>query len=460
MPVLTCQHTVLPDGAGLRIAPATLHIEDGLIHTVEEGLDPAADEDLGHRLLSPAFIDAHTHLALIGLRGVGVDAANAGNVVEDLFFRVERRLTPEDVRALVRVGAYEALLHGTVTVWDHYYHPHAVVQGLQDVGICGVIAPALQDLDGPGIPWLDHHLQATADLHASAPPGFGVALGPHATDTVSDDLWARVIELATGLDLPVHAHLAQSIAEVRRAHEAGFETPLQRLDHTGILDTGLRLLLVHGLYLTDSDLVKLDRTLHTLALCPASQAQFGFVAPASSWEAMGLDWVIATDGAATNDSHNLLKELRAVAALRTDGLGTSPDHKRWRASERLREAERVEDARQRFFRGRARLGDPSHLLSRVWRVPGQLHPRVPTGEIRAGALAHLVAWDLDHVAFWPGADPLRTLTYGDASPAIDGVMVHGAWRTPLGAHASTLHHEEGWKQARQEASDRLATLLA
>src|SRR5690606_21075272 len=96
-------------------------------------LPPGAD-DLGDLLLTPAFVDAHTHLALVVLRGA-VGEATAGDVVEDLYFRVERRMTREDVRALTAMGALECLLAGTAVVWDHYYFADGVLDGLRDAGL-------------------------------------------------------------------------------------------------------------------------------------------------------------------------------------------------------------------------------------------------------------------------------------------------------------------------------------
>jgi cytosine/adenosine deaminase-related metal-dependent hydrolase len=450
-------HVVLPDGGDLRITPATIHIDAGRITAVD---DAPAELDLGDKLVTPAFVDAHTHLALVGLRGLDVAAASAGNVVEELFYRVEAKMTPEDVRALVRVGAYEALLHGTAVVWDHYYHPEALVEGLRDAGLRGVVAPALQDLSGPGVPLCDHHFACTSDLHARrdlADEGFGIVVGPHATDTVSDDLWRRCTELSAALGVPIHCHLAQSHEEVARAEARAGTTPAGLLESLGVLEADA--LFVHGLYLTDSDLLRLDPSRHTLGLCPASQAQFGFVAPVSSWAISGLPWVVATDGAATNDSHNVMKELRAVAALRTAGHAHREDHRRWRASDRLRHADDVEASRRRLWRAREALGSPGALLSRVWDVPGSIHPRVRCGALEAGRWAHLAVWDLDHPAFWPSTDPLRSLVYGDCSAALDRMMIAGAWRT-TGDHAASLVAEEDWRAARSEASARLEALLA
>ena len=107
-------------------------------------------EDLGSALTTPAFINAHTHLCMLAFRGIGGLASLEGNVVKDLYFRLEQNLEPEDVRAFTRLGAVEALMSGTGFVWEHYYFGDMSPEALQDVGLNGAIASTLQDIDGPG----------------------------------------------------------------------------------------------------------------------------------------------------------------------------------------------------------------------------------------------------------------------------------------------------------------------
>ena len=48
----------------------------------EEDDDAGAEiDDLGDHLLTPAFVDAHTHLGLVVLRGTGVEEASAGAIM-------------------------------------------------------------------------------------------------------------------------------------------------------------------------------------------------------------------------------------------------------------------------------------------------------------------------------------------------------------------------------------------
>ena len=55
--------------------------------------------DFGDRLVTPAFVNAHTHIALGVMRGMDVESASAGNMVEEVFFRFESKCSKQDVEA-------------------------------------------------------------------------------------------------------------------------------------------------------------------------------------------------------------------------------------------------------------------------------------------------------------------------------------------------------------------------
>ena len=199
------ERVVLPgEHEPLEIRPALVRIEGGRITAVRseqadfrDELDDSVD-DLGDKLVTPTFINSHTHLAMNAMRGIGQFSRMRGNVVEDLYFRIEEALGAADIRAFARMGAYDALLAGVGTVWEHYYGGLELAQGIGDVGLTAVVAPTLQDKAGPGTQELDQQLRATQDLASSSDlyhRGIVAALGPHATDTVSDTLWTEIAKL-------------------------------------------------------------------------------------------------------------------------------------------------------------------------------------------------------------------------------------------------------------------------
>jgi cytosine/adenosine deaminase-related metal-dependent hydrolase len=82
------------------------------------------------------------------------------------------------------------------------------------------------------------------------------------------------------------------------------------------------------------------------------------------------------------------------------------------------------------------LRDSAALLSRVWSIPGRLHPEVTAGVLQRGALANLVVWDTDHPSFWPATDPLSALVMSDTVGAIETMVVAGRARGERGTCAT------------------------
>ncbi len=457
---LHARNVVLGEADTLRVGPASISIEHGRITAVVEG-DPAGevDEDLGNHLVAPAFINAHTHLSMGGFRGLIGNDALRGNVVEDLFYRLETSISAQDVRAFTRLGALESLRHGVARVWDHYYYAESIAAGMDDVGLRGVIAPTLQDLAGPGVGQREAQLQATEALTADswASRGIHAALGPHATDTVSASLWSEVVSLARSHQLPVHAHVAQSIEEYARIDERHGLSPLAWLESMGVLAEVPALLAVHAIYVSEADLQRLDPSRHALGYCPLSQQQFCFPAHVPSWHAAGIPWIVGTDCSVSNDAMNVQRELVSVAGIRGFGPSSGEAFEAFRRAPNVATAEAVDAQRTAHLDAHGVLAEPKTLLASVWSVPGRLHPAFTAGVIEPGAEADLAIFDPDHPSLWPGRDLLRALAYCDTSSALHGLMVGGQWRIEPG-QLDTWLRSDLVREATREATARLEAL--
>ncbi len=470
--VLTSRRVVLPDAAGaLTVRPAAVSIEGARITSVTSlggALDSAPPEegvivrDFGERVLAPAFVNAHTHLAMCAFRGITTALARRGNVVTDVFFRLESLLTSEDVRAFTRLGAYECLLSGTAEVWDHYYFGEEVAAALADVGLSGVVAPTLQDSGGPGRARWESELLATERIAADAglrERGIFAALGPHATDTVSRELFGVVRDAALRLGLPVHLHVAQSFEEVQSAREREQASPFELLARWGVLDAP-RVLLAHGVFASRGDLELLDAERHFVAVCPYSQVQFAFPSPVEELSSAGVPWVVGTDCVASNDSMSLAKELALLGGLASLRAGSSRAAAEHAARGTLETARALNDERKRRLELWERETGPEVLLQRAWGACGRLGQGRGGGVIAPGALAHLVVYEPSHPCFWPGDDALRALAYADAAPAIHALMVSGRFVGRSGDFHASLVESDEYRDARREAEARRTALLS
>lgn len=203
-------------------------------------------------------VNAHTHLysalAPLGLPAPAVPPENFVQILERIWWRLDRALDADSLRASARLGIAEALLAGTTTLVDHHESP-----GLID-GSLDILAGAADEL---GIRLITCY-GATERNGGRAEAGRGLAecrrliegnrrptvrgmIGLHASFTVSDDTIAEVGALARELDVPVHVHVAEDRADVDDARRRGYAGPLQRLLELGALPAGS--VLAHGVHL-------------------------------------------------------------------------------------------------------------------------------------------------------------------------------------------------------------------
>lgn len=375
--------------------------------------------DFGECPIVPGWVSGHAHLAMAPLRGIASRASQRGDVVGDLFFAIESRLTKEDVRCFTALGAHEALLAGVTEVWDHYYFGEEVAAALLDVGLPGVVAPTLQDLGGPGLTKPDEALAATEAIAANsglAAHGIHAALGVHAADTVSPELFCTAASVARRLGLPVHMHYLQSQTEVLRLAARGEPEPkrtdllLERLD-------GLRAVLAHGLFATEREIARLASSGATLAYCPWSQVQFGFLGPLAAWRSAGGRVALGGDTVASNDAVDPGRELLAAvsdAALAVSYGAERAEHSRGTPGS----AERLEAARQRSVPAE------SDALGLLEAALGFDLPGGPRG-LAPGAPASFVVLEARHPAIGFDVPLTRVLLQGSLTSAIHQLVVRG-----------------------------------
>jgi 5-methylthioadenosine/S-adenosylhomocysteine deaminase len=130
---------------------------------------------------------------------------------------------------------------------------------------------------------------------------------------VSDTMLARIATLAEELDLPVHMHVHETAGEIEQSLRDYSSRPLARLERLGLVSE--RLIAVHATQLLDAEIELLARRGASVAHCPASNCKLASgVAPVARMLEMGINVGIGTDGAASNNRLDVLRET-ALAAL-------------------------------------------------------------------------------------------------------------------------------------------------
>ncbi|MFL5899419.1 MAG: amidohydrolase [Solirubrobacterales bacterium] len=291
-----------------------LRCEDGVLAAIGPDVVPQPDDetiDANGAHLVPPLVNGHTHAAMTLFRGSGGDLPLTP-WLEEKIWPVEAKLDEEDVYRGARLACAEMIRSGTTRFWDMYWHPEATAQAVEEAGIRAAIGAPLFDAGG-GF----EELRASAHRSAEALARFGplvtTALAPHAIYTVSERSLRWIGEFSAERGLPVQIHLSETEKEVRDCLVEHGERPAHYLDRLGLLSE--RAILAHGVWLDLEELALIAERGATVVTNPVANMKLAvggvFLHPAA--RAAGVNVGLGTDGAGSNDSLDLLADLKLFA---------------------------------------------------------------------------------------------------------------------------------------------------
>jgi putative selenium metabolism protein SsnA len=258
------------DGAGRLVEDGTILIEGGTIEAVldragRSGLRlPSQVErvDASGRLAIPGLINAHAHLYSSLARGMsvpGFSPTSFAGILEGLWWKLDKALDSESIRASALVGAMEAARSGVTTLVDHHASPRAVPGSLRlleeavcdEVGLRGSFAYEVSDRDGPEI--ASQGIEENASFLSGHRNGDGRVsglFGLHASFTLSDGTLRRVAERLPE-KVGVHIHVAEGPEDEADAERTHGMRVIERLDRFGLLRPSS--VLAHCLHLDEAE---------------------------------------------------------------------------------------------------------------------------------------------------------------------------------------------------------------
>ncbi|HEV7482677.1 MAG TPA: amidohydrolase [Solirubrobacterales bacterium] len=301
-------------GAMLDGETVGVRCEDGLI--AELGPNASAqpgDEtiDAAGALLVAPLVNGHTHAAMTLFRGSGGDLPLMPWLQERIW-PVEAKLDEEDVYWGARLACAEMTRTGTTRFWDMYWHPEATAQAVADAGLTATVGAPLFDADGDAGGMRKTALSSLERL-AELGPAVSPALAPHSIYTVSEKSLRWIAELGAERELPVQIHLAETEHEVEQCLAAHGLRPAAYLDRLGMLSE--RTVLSHGVWLDREELELVAARGCTVVANPVANMKLavGGVFPYPVARAAGVAIGLGSDGAGSNDSLDLLADLKLFA---------------------------------------------------------------------------------------------------------------------------------------------------
>jgi cytosine/adenosine deaminase-related metal-dependent hydrolase len=169
-------------------------------------------------------VNAHTHVysALVPLLPVErVESASAFlQILQTLWWRLDRALDERSLRAAARLYVAEARLAGTDVLIDHHESPNfikgsldVIADACQELGAGALICYGATERNG-GLTEARAGLdECRRFILSNRRPLVRGAVGLHAAFTVSDETMTAAGRLCRGLDAPLHVHVAEDAVD-------------------------------------------------------------------------------------------------------------------------------------------------------------------------------------------------------------------------------------------------------
>ena len=227
----------------------------------------ASSVDCSGKLVLPGFICTHHHFYSTMARGMAIPGEPAGNfvqILERLWWKVDRALLEEDILLSAQLPLIDCLRNGTTTVIDHHASPtmregslDLIEQAVRQVGIRASLCYEVSDRNTPG-----GGIEENERFIKKIGKGDGqisAMMGMHASFTLSDATIEHCVGIAKDAGVGLHIHVAEDAADREELLEKYNLPPVKRLDKLNL--TGEKSIFVHCVHVDDSEMDILAGTL-------------------------------------------------------------------------------------------------------------------------------------------------------------------------------------------------------
>nr|MDK2850220.1 5-methylthioadenosine/S-adenosylhomocysteine deaminase [Candidatus Cloacimonadota bacterium] len=346
-------------------------------------------------LVTPGFVNAHTHVPMSYFRGLADDIP-LDRWLNDYIWPLEAKMISGDyVYDSSLHAAAEMIKNGITLCNDMYFHADRIAEAFTKAGIRIIISQAI----------IGHNFKK--DPSEIAPlvdrmkglyqdnPLVDCAIAPHAIYTCSKEILKACADAAKANDWMIHTHLSENQKELEDCLKEHSKRPLEYLESLGFLEA--KCLFAHGVWLSGSEQKKLANAHAAIAMCVHSNLKLGNgIAPLKDMLQNSVKLAIGTDGVASNNSLDILGELGTLARLHK-GINHDPT---------------ILSAKQAFslltIDGAKALGKGKDL-----------------GSIEIEKQADIAIIDIDNLATIPLYNPYSHLIYAVKSEMIRDLMVAG-----------------------------------
>lgn len=401
----------LLEDCGVGTAPVDVLVDGDRIAEIGREIRPQAGDTLfegREDLLIPGFVNTHCHAAMTLFRGYGEDLP-LQRWLEEKIFPAEDRLTAESVYWGSMLAIAEMLRNGITSFSDMYFFCPETARAVIESGIKANLSRSLVSF-APGIRLSEdsRFCEAAAlvdEFHGAADGRLKIDFSLHAEYTNQPDYCAAVGAYVAERGLRMQLHLSETESEHAACIERHGKTPAAFFADLGVFDSPTTA--AHCVWVSDDDIDILRRYGVSVSHNPTSNLKLGSgVLPLRRLLDAGVNVALGTDGAASNNTLNLLGELRLASIL----------HK--------------------GFNRRADITTAAEMIPLASRNGALAQGREDCGVIAPGMRADLVLLDLSAPHNMPVYDLNAALTYSADAGDVRLTMVDGRILYRDGAYTS------------------------
>lgn len=342
----------------------------------------------------PGLVNTHTHAAMTLLRSYADDMELMPWLHEKIW-PAEAKFVNESIYWGSSLAVLEMIQSGTTTFADMYDSMHEVARVVEEAGVRANLSRGLivfSDSEGKNI---QKNVRLYENFHNRADGRLKVWFAPHAPYTCPPAYLEKIVQAAADCHTGIHVHLAETQDELRQIGEEYGKTPTEYLRDLGVFE--LPTLAAHGVYLNDNDIAILKEHQVSIAHNPSSNLKLASgIANLPKYMQAGLNVSLGTDGASSNNSLNMFKEMTVCS-----------------------------------FAQKVNAMDPTVLpadtILRMATINGAkaLHWEDEIGTLEVGKKADIILIDLDKPHFAPWNNSVSDLVYAAQGGDVKTTIVNG-----------------------------------
>ncbi|MCD6301233.1 MAG: amidohydrolase family protein [Staphylothermus sp.] len=284
-----------------------IFIENNKIECIDDNCGNKTDIviDASNHIVIPGFINAHTHAAMVFLRGALPDA-EFWEWMPRITDIEKKLITKELVFHASRLACLEMLVNGIVGFIDMYYHPFETLEACQKYGLYIASGPIYSHEKRKQI----EEFYREAGRYQNHIPLVNI----HSlySQTEEDILEAHYYSLENNMRLQIH--VSETRREVFLLKKKTGHWPVEYMYRKKLLDKNT--ILAHANWLTSTELEYVAEKGSYIVTCPHTTMRLAEAGFTPIYEALekGVVVGIGTDGS-SGDRYNVLDEIKELVLL-------------------------------------------------------------------------------------------------------------------------------------------------